>query len=410
MPMKWVNPKLASWASEIDELTMEQALRIARLPVIAGHVALMPDAHLGRGATVGSVIATEGAVIPSAVGVDLGCGMAAVHTTLRAEDLPDDLGRFMPTVEKTVPAGWASTSTGATPRVRCGWPPTRLRHCSTTVSKKKTVQQFGSLGSGNHFFEICLSSENEVWLVIHSGSRGIGNILASQHIDRARGAMKEALVTLDDPELAWFVEGTPEFATYVADMLWAQSYARANRDCMLDRVTGEFLHFVGRGEEQARVNCHHNFCEREHHHGRDVWVTRKGAIKADVGDWGIIPGSMGARSYIVRGRGQPDSFRSCAHGAGRRMSRNSGQEALHRNGSGRSDGRSGLEPPLGSQPGRRDPRRLQAHRAGDGRPGRPGDDRHRAAPDPQPQGNLRSPVPVRPTRPHQVGRAGVGRP
>lgn len=320
MPTR-INDTLLSWASDIDPATIDQASRTARLPIVAGHVALMPDAHLGIGATVGSVIPTREAIIPSAVGVDIGCGMIAVETDLAAHQLPDDLSPLLGRVERAIPAGVGrgrlAPSTRGASWLRTHQPATAL----DTRLERKAHEQLGSLGSGNHFFEVCLDERDLTWVVLHSGSRGVGNILATRHIQRAKKDLGSALGSLEDPDLAWFVQGTPEFEHYVTDMCWAQDYALENREIMMDRALRELFGFVGHGAEVARINCHHNFAQREIHGGRPVWVTRKGAIKAAAGDLGVIPGSMGARSYIVRGRGSALSFDSCSHGAGRRLSR-----------------------------------------------------------------------------------------
>lgn len=316
-----INPKLISWASDLDAGTIRQAEKTARLPIVEGHVALMPDAHVGLGATVGSVIPTNGAVIPAAVGVDIGCGMIAAELDLTANDLPDSIDPLLGRIARAVPAGvgqgHADVSRAADRFLSANRPATEL----TGKLAMKAAKQFGSLGSGNHFFEPCLDERDHVWVVLHSGSRGIGNLLAQQHIGRARHLAKEMELRLEDRDLAYFLEGTEPFKAYIADMTWAQDYARANRDQMMDRALREVLAFVGAGREVRRINCHHNFTQREEHGGRWLWITRKGAIKADVDDLGVIPGSMGTRSYIVRGTGSAESWTSCSHGAGRRHSR-----------------------------------------------------------------------------------------
>src|SRR4051795_6132357 len=324
-----VAPKLLSWASDIEPATVEQAARTARLPFVAGHVALMPDAHVGIGATVGSVIPTDGAIIPAAVGVDIGCGMIASETDLTAADLPESLRALMPLIEQRIPAGVGqghhSVLPGTDERLdELGRPATEL----DTKQTKTVAEQFGPLGSGNHFVEVCLDERDRVWTVLHSGSRGIGNQLASRHIDKAKGLMKKMFITLEDPDLAYFVQGTPEFDAYVADMLWAQRYALASRALMSERATASLFEVVGRGQVSRTINCHHNFTRLEHHRGKDMWITRKGAIKAAVGDEGVIPGSMGTRSYVVRGRGVSASYNSCSHGAGRRLSRGQARKQL----------------------------------------------------------------------------------
>ncbi|MGH9246973.1 MAG: RtcB family protein [Acidimicrobiales bacterium] len=312
-----------SWASELDPQTLAQAQRTARLPIVAGPVALMPDAHIGLGATIGSVIPTEGAVIPAAVGVDIGCGMIAVETSLHAADLPGDLAPLHRRIAAVVPAGVGHGHREARADVfaEIGKPASDL----TDRQIEKTYLQFGTLGSGNHFLEICLDENRGVWVVLHSGSRGVGNQLATMHIEVARGVCGEIL---EDRDLAYLVEGTPEFELYIGDMLWAQDYARANRAAMMDATLRELFDLVGSGHEVERVNCHHNFTEKERHLGREVWLTRKGAIRAEAGDRGVIPGSMGTRSYVVTGLGNPASYHSCSHGAGRRLSRTQARKQL----------------------------------------------------------------------------------
>ncbi len=316
-----VSDKLISWGSDIDAGTIRQAEKTARLPIVEGHVALMPDAHVGIGATVGSVIPTTGAVIPAAVGVDIGCGMIAAELDVAEDQLPDTLEPLLGRIAQAVPAGVGQGHEVATRRAS-GWlaqhkPATEL----AGKQAAKVTKQFGTLGSGNHFFELCIDERGRVWVVLHSGSRGIGNQLAQMHIAKARRLAKDLQLRLEDPDLAYFMEGTPEFQAYITDMLWAQDYARANRDQMMDNAMREVFAFIGHGREAQRINCHHNFTQREVHLGREVWITRKGAIRADVGDVGVIPGSMGTRSYIVAGRGNEASWRSCSHGAGRRHSR-----------------------------------------------------------------------------------------
>src|SRR3954452_22925713 len=260
-----VAPKLLSWASDIEPATVEQAARAARLPFVAGHVALMPDAHVGIGATVGSVIPTKGAVIPAAVGVDIGCGMVATETDLTAADLPDSLSVLMPLIKKRVPAGVGKghdsiVDTRALDEV--GLP------AGTELSAKQRTTvglQFGTLGSGNHFVEVCLDERDVVWILLHSGSRGIGNQLAQRHIDRAKGAMKQLDVHLEDANLAYFVQGRPEFDSYIADMMWAQRYALASRAVMARRTTQSLFDVVGKGAVRRVVNTHHNFTQLETH-------------------------------------------------------------------------------------------------------------------------------------------------
>jgi tRNA-splicing ligase RtcB len=315
-----------AWGSDIEAATIEQAAKASRLPFIDGHLALMPDAHIGIGATIGSVIPTRGAIVPAAVGVDIGCGMIAVETDLVADGLPDNLDPLHGWIAEVVPAG-----------VGKGHASARGVEIPAHFSQKEAAtaaNQYGSLGSGNHFVEVCLDERDRVWVVLHSGSRGIGNQLAKKHIDGAKRLMRQWFIELDDPDLAYLVQGTHEFDAYISDMQWAQRYALGNRAAMMDAVLTQLWGFVGVdrehgvGNEVRRINCHHNFTQMENHHGRNVWLTRKGAIKAGTGDEGVIPGSMGTSSYIVRGLGNPASYESCSHGAGRRMSRSAARKTL----------------------------------------------------------------------------------
>ena len=331
-----------SWASHVDAKTMEQARRSASLAIVAGPVALMPDAHLGYGATVGSVIPTEGAVIPSAVGVDIGCGMIAAQLDapagtgrpMTAADLPDDLRPMHSAIAAAIPSGVGKGHDARSAEHQVALrrhlpelPPTKASWKHNW--ERKAHDQLGSLGSGNHFVEVCLDEDDAVWLVLHSGSRGIGNLVANMHIDRAKADMKRRLVELPDRDLAYVVEGTAEFEAYITDMLWAQDYAMANRQVMLEAALDAIGRVLGRRVRAVEtINCHHNFTEREPHGGRELWITRKGAIRARAGDRGVIPGSMGTRSYIVRGLGNPASYESCSHGAGRAMSRNAARRTL----------------------------------------------------------------------------------
>jgi RNA-splicing ligase RtcB len=308
------------WGEEfIDAATLEQAERTARLPFVREPLALMPDAHVGIGATVGSVVFMEGALVPAAVGVDIGCGMVAALTNLHAGELPDDLGRLLSLIEERIPAGLGEGHREAqSDALQFGLPASALG----PKDAAKIRQQFGTLGSGNHFLELCLDETERAWLVIHSGSRGIGKTLAERHITDARSTMARYFIDLEDRDLAYVVEGTPEFEAYVADMLWAQRYAAANREKMMGAALASLVDVTsGATSEIERINCHHNFAAREHHRGRDGWVVRKGAIRASRGDRGVIPGSMGTASFIVTGLGNSASFESCSHGAGRRMSR-----------------------------------------------------------------------------------------
>ena len=339
--MEKVSDKLLIWGSEVDRQARQQAGRASRLPFVAGHVALMPDAHVGIGATVGSVIPTEGAVVPSFAGVDLGCGMIATETTYTASDLPDNLDPLHSLIAQRIPAGVGKgRDLGYRDEYRdvfgvVGEPPARLSAKQETTA----IAQFGTLGSGNHFVEVSLDKRGTVWTVLHSGSRGIGNQLATYHIGKAKGVMRERLTSLSDPDLAHFTEGTAEFDAYIRDMLWAQRYAYESRA----RMNSELLRSLAQAISPKRpakekaitvqvVNCHHNFAEREQHGGKDLWITRKGAIKAGVGDLGVIPGSMGTDTYIVRGKGSPDSYNSSSHGAGRRLSRGDARRQLDKAG------------------------------------------------------------------------------
>lgn len=345
MPPTRISDRLLSWASLLDEATREQAEALSRLPIIHGHVALMPDAHLGKGSTVGSVIPTHRAVIPAAIGVDIGCGMGAVKTNLTSHDLPDDLNGFVESLRKVVPAGLGKwhAKPGAQARrwwERYGPDAPELAH----KERDRVLNQLGTLGSGNHFLEIVLDETDAVWVFLHSGSRGIGNLLAQQHMKVARRCCDYDLMALrgskQDLDLAWLTEGTEEFAEYIHAMQWAQAYALENRSIMMTNSLEHLFRWVSRGRrrpdeapvEVERINCHHNFTQPERwpdqQETKKVWVTRKGAIEATKGKLGLIPGSMGARSYVVRGLGNPASFNSCAHGAGRLMSRTRARREL----------------------------------------------------------------------------------
>jgi tRNA-splicing ligase RtcB (3'-phosphate/5'-hydroxy nucleic acid ligase) len=322
-----IAPNVLSWASELDELTRAQAEVTARLPILAGHLALMPDAHLGKGATIGSVIPTESAVIPSAVGVDIGCGMAARQLDLKEDELPEGLSAWISAMEATVPAGLGRWHGEPSDAARAWF----VEHPAPPTLDKpgRAAAQLGTLGSGNHFIELATDEDGTVWILLHSGSRGGGNKLATMYTKTA-GKLHEGLGTrLEDPELAWLQEGTPQFDAYIRDLRWSQAYARENRRLMLESTHHALERVLGREVSTAdEVNCHHNFTERERHAGREVWVTRKGAIRARIGDRGLIPGAMGQRSYVIRGMGNEASYESCAHGAGRRMSRRQARKQL----------------------------------------------------------------------------------
>lgn len=327
-----ITPKLLSWATDVDDNTIEQARKSSELPFIAGHVALMPDAHFGMGATVGSVIPTKGAIIPSAIGVDIGCGMIAGLTSLVASELPDDLSWLHGGIAQRIPAGIGPRGEHKELYDVPLWP---WIHEGSFFDKHpesvgKARKQMGTLGSGNHFVEVCLDERERVWIVLHSGSRGVGNKIAQFHIEKAKGLMERYFIELPHKDLAYLVERTPEFGAYIEDMLWAQEYAMANREEMLRHAVGALQREMGDKHVGLidQINCHHNYTEKEHHGRENVWVTRKGAVRAREGDRGVIPGSMGAASYIVSGLGNPASYHSCAHGAGRRLSRTAARKQL----------------------------------------------------------------------------------
>lgn len=310
------------WTDDLEEAAEAQLRNVARLPFVFKHVACMPDVHAGVGATIGSVVATQGAVVPAAVGVDIGCGMIAAKVKDLKADQLGSLTHLRHSIERSIPVGFESNKR-VTPEVEAwgGW--AGFDSLSQQHGVLKAKAQLGTLGGGNHFIEVCLDTNQEVWVVLHSGSRGIGNKLAQGHIEKARGLMKAMFISLPDPDLAYFAMGTPEFKSYMHDLLWAQDYALENREEMMRRVLHDLKFHLKREtlEVEQKVNCHHNFAKMENHYGSNVLVTRKGAIRAQVGDMGVIPGSMGTRSYIVSGLGNPESFNSCSHGAGRRMSR-----------------------------------------------------------------------------------------
>ncbi|GHF63661.1 tRNA-splicing ligase RtcB [Amycolatopsis bartoniae] len=319
----WADP------ASVEEAAMRQLRNVANLPWVHG-LAVMPDVHYGKGATVGSVIAMRDAVSPAAVGVDIGCGMSAVRTSLTASDLPDDLGRLRRRIESAVPVGFSMHKTPVDPARVPGsggwdrfWSAFGALHPGVQNLRDRARAQVGSLGGGNHFIEVCLeqggADEGRVWLMLHSGSRGIGNELAKRHIDVARSLPHNA--DLPDRDLAVFVAGTPEMAAYRRDLFWAQDYAARNRATMVALVQRALADEVPGVRFDEPISCHHNYVAEETYDGVDVLVTRKGAIRAGSGDLGIIPGSMGTGSYIVRGLGNESSFLSASHGAGRRMSR-----------------------------------------------------------------------------------------
>ncbi|WP_435007967.1 RtcB family protein [Tundrisphaera lichenicola] len=324
---------------QVEEKALGQLRNVARMPFIHHHVAVMPDVHWGMGATVGSVIPTVGAIIPAAVGVDIGCGMMAVRSGLVARDLPDNLFAIRSDVEAAVPHGRTDNG-GPNDRGAWGTPSddavavfSSLRQRLAAIvakypglekSANRAANHLGTLGTGNHFIELCLDENQAVWVMLHSGSRGIGNKIGTYFIERAKQEMKGWHINLPDVDLAYLREGSVLFDDYVEALLWAQEFAQANREVMMRSVLAVLdRHFPGKlgNVGEVAVNCHHNYVAKEHHFGKNVWLTRKGAVRAREGDLGIIPGSMGARSFIVRGKGNKEAFCSCSHGAGRVMSR-----------------------------------------------------------------------------------------
>ena len=319
----------------VDDLALVQLRNVARLAIIHGHVAAMPDCHYGKGATVGSVIPTKSAIIPAAVGVDLGCGMTACQLSLKAGQLPDSLAPLRSEIERAIPHGLVSTQGRARKggweivpdSVATRWRDLEARYRAIVerhprISHKAPAHQLGSLGSGNHFIEVCLDENDHVWVMLHSGSRGPGNAIGQYFIELARKDMARHAANLPDADLAYLSEGTEHFDDYNEALTWAQDYAAENRRAMMETVVRVLRRHLPRFKlGEIAVDCHHNYAARESHFGSDVWVTRKGAVRAGVGDLGIIPGSMGTGSFIVRGRGNAESFCSCSHGAGRAMSR-----------------------------------------------------------------------------------------
>ena len=320
---------------QLEDAAHEQLRNTAQMPFIHKHIAAMPDVHWGMGATIGSVIPTKGAIIPAAVGVDIGCGMMAVQTTLGAKDLPDSLLAVRTAIEAAVPHGRTDNG-GRNDRGAYG---TISNHVNLIWADKfhdgytqicerhpkakafNTVNHLGTLGSGNHFIEMCLDEQDCIWFMLHSGSRGVGNRIGMYFIQAAKKDMERWFINLPDKDLAYITEGSPLFGDYVKAVFWAQKFAEVNRELMMSAVIESVGRILPFDVSDATVSCHHNYIARENHFGENVWLTRKGAVRARKGDLGIIPGSMGARSFIVRGLGNADSFHSCSHGAGRAMSR-----------------------------------------------------------------------------------------
>ena len=337
---------IKSWTRGVpfEAQAKAQLERVASLPFVYPWVAVMPDVHLGKGSTIGSVVPTRQAIIPAAVGVDIGCGMMALRTSLGASDLPDDLRELRLAIEAAVPHGrshhggagdkgaWSEIPQAvqkAWAQLKGGYEAICAKH--PKIQRGAQVAQLGTLGTGNHFIEICIDQLQQVWLMLHSGSRGVGNRIGSYFIELAKKEMERVSTRLPDADLAYLREGSAHFDDYVEALSWAQDYARVNRELMMMaivaalRQSGRLRPFEATLEA---VNCHHNYVRREHHYGEALWVTRKGALSAGVGELGIIPGNMGARSYIVRGRGNAESFHSCSHGAGRVMSRNEAKRRI----------------------------------------------------------------------------------
>jgi tRNA-splicing ligase RtcB len=325
--MQKITDKLISWASIVEDEAIEQAKNTSSMPFVFPHLALMPDVHFGRGSTVGSVVPTKGAIMPACVGVDIGCGMMAVKTSHKIENLPDlnkkgihesissqiplSAGKYNYKIKEDALNAVNNLQLDAD---RSGWNP--------DAYDKNWRLQLGSLGSGNHFIEVTVDEEGYIWLFLHSGSRGIGNKIASSHIKMAQDICDKYMISLPDRDLAYLVEGTDEFDSYMRKMRWAQNFAYLNREVMMSRVKAAFRYHAGGFEELEIVNCHHNFTELERHYGQNLYITRKGAISAKAGQLGLIPGSMGDLSYVVEGLGNPVSFNSAPHGAGRQHARN----------------------------------------------------------------------------------------
>lgn len=321
----------------VDQKARQQLLNMAKMPFIHKWLAVMPDVHLGKGSTIGSVIPTRGAIIPAAVGVDIGCGMMAVRTSLVASDLPDDLRDMRSAIERAVPHGRVMKKDrrdkgawGDIPaKVAGAWGQLdeefgRITELAPRLEKTNNINHLGTLGTGNHFVEVCLDEHDNVWVMLHSGSRGVGNAIGSHFIELAKKDMEKWMINLPDRDLAYFPEGTDHFDEYLFAVEWAQKFARMNREIMMEHAIEAIRRIIPKpfSTEVEAIDCHHNYVTRENHYGENVFVTRKGAVRARKGDMGIIPGSMGARSFIVRGLGNQESFCSCSHGAGRVMSRN----------------------------------------------------------------------------------------
>jgi tRNA-splicing ligase RtcB (3'-phosphate/5'-hydroxy nucleic acid ligase) len=331
--MEMITKKFFNWASILEDNTREQALRTSEMPFIHPHLALMPDAHLGKGATVGSVIPTLGAIIPAAVGVDIGCGMIAVRTQFYSDELPAERTTLRNYIERHVPlsAGKYNQSLTHNAVHRIGDLSLKAFDFGFDpgVRSPNWHYQLGSLGSGNHFIEVSTDEEGRVWLFLHSGSRGVGNKIAVDHIRIAQEYAKKNWISLPDPDLAYLVEGTDEFDRYIKELRWAQEFALQNREEMMDRVIAGFETWINENiSVSERINCHHNYTEKETHFGKEVWLSRKGAIDASLGTPGLVPGSMGTASYVVEGLGNRFSLNSSPHGAGRNFSRSQARKTF----------------------------------------------------------------------------------
>jgi len=330
------NVPVKIWTNDIENEAKNQLINLSKMPFIHKHIAVMPDVHAGKGSTIGTVIATKGAIIPSAIGVDIGCGMSAIKLPFKVDLIIDKLPKIRSSIEKAVPVGFNYHSSISLDFDKYF---NNFLGCTRTISLdskelKKAKLQCGTLGGGNHFIEICADQFGDAWLMLHSGSRGIGKILADIHINGTKDLMQKYFIDLPDPDLAYLVHETPEFNDYISDMEWAQKYAKLNREKMVKDVLRELSYYAygdrstSKFKDCLHVDCHHNYTQIENHFGSNVYVTRKGAVSARKDQLGIIPGSMGAKSFIVRGLGNQESFCSCSHGAGRKMSRNKARETF----------------------------------------------------------------------------------
>lgn len=342
-----ISNKIKAWTRYVpfDEKAKVQVLNLTSLPIVTHPVAVMPDVHFGKGATVGTVVPTKKAIIPAAVGVDIGCGMCAVKTNLTANDLPDNLRGLRLSIEKAIPVGFDRWNDDLPQTIIQQWHNQLFTRYQSIIAKHphigfnsktnkynlNSVHQLGTLGGGNHFIEVCLDVDENVWFMLHSGSRGIGNAIGNYFIELAKKDMGVLLGNLPDQDLAYLKEGTTHFDDYFFAVHWAQDYAKINRELMMENLINVVSNYLGRTihKDFLAVNCHHNYVALEHHFGEELYITRKGAVSAKKGELGIIPGSMGAKSFIVRGLGNEDSYTSCSHGAGRIMSRNQAKKIIN---------------------------------------------------------------------------------